>query len=82
MLRRRTRRDPDRIVPVFYSLGNLTNPFSAPYLCRSGVARIDLARGTAADGGVRTYVRNATLSELNQVADTASRTLSLQATRP
>lgn len=77
----RTRRDPDRVVPVFYSLGNLTNPFSAPYLCRSGVARIELARGTVADGGVRTYVRNATLSELDQVADTANRKLTLRVAR-
>ena len=52
----RTRRDPDRVVPVFYSLGNLTNPFSAPYLCRSGVARIELARGTAG-GRKRAHLR-------------------------
>lgn len=74
----RTRRDPARVVPVFYSLGNLTNPFSAPYLCRSGVARIDLARGTSADGTVRTYVKGASLTELEQVADPARRSLSLR----
>ncbi len=75
----RTRRDPDRVVPVFFSLGNLTNPFSAPHLCRGGVARIDLARGATSDGSVRTYVKAATLSEVVQVADPARGKLSLVA---
>lgn len=34
----RTRRDPRRLVPIYYSLGNLINPFTAPDSCRSGVA--------------------------------------------
>lgn len=74
----RSRRDPDRVVPVFYSLGNLTNPFSAPYLCRSGVARIELAKNLGHDGGARTYVRAAKLSEVIQVADPTSQKLSLR----
>jgi poly-gamma-glutamate synthesis protein (capsule biosynthesis protein) len=81
-----TRRDPDRVVPIFYSLGNLTNPFSAPDLCRSGVARIDLAKGTVAgsgsDGGTRTYVRNATLSEVVQVVDPVHRRIRLEDASP
>jgi poly-gamma-glutamate synthesis protein (capsule biosynthesis protein) len=74
----RTRRDAERVVPVFYSLGNLTNPFSAPHLCRSGVARVALARGATKDGNWRTYVKSATLSEVVQVADIAGQKLSLQ----
>jgi len=57
----RTRRDPARVVPIYYSLGNLTNPFSLPYMWRSGVARIALAKGA------RTFVRSATLTEVDQV---------------
>jgi hypothetical protein len=74
----RTHRDPARVVPVFYSLGNLTNPFSAPYLCRSGVARIDLARGTNPDSTACTYVKAASLTEVEQVANPATATLSLR----
>lgn len=73
-----TRRDPDRVVPIFYSLGNLTNPFSAPYLCRSGVARVELARGTTVDGRPRTYVKAASLAEVVQVADPVRRKLFLE----
>lgn len=74
----RTRRDPDRVVPVFYSLGNLTNPFSAPDLCRSGVARMQVARGRRADGRAATYVRSATIHAVEQVADASRGTLSLR----
>jgi poly-gamma-glutamate synthesis protein (capsule biosynthesis protein) len=65
----RTRRDPERVVPIYYSLGNLLNPCSADYLCESDVARITLARGTAADGPLRTYVRAARKVRVKQVAD-------------
>lgn len=75
----RTTRDPDRVVPVFYSLGNLVNAFSAPYLRRSGVARLTVSRGTGREGATRTYVREAHVREVVQVADPASRTLRLEA---
>jgi len=74
----RTRRDPARVVPIFYSLGNLTNPFSAPYLCRSGVARIELTCGRTCDGATRTYAKTARLTTLVQVADPVNGTLRLQ----
>jgi poly-gamma-glutamate synthesis protein (capsule biosynthesis protein) len=73
-----TRRDPDRVVPIFYSLGNLTNPFSAPFMCRSGVARLDLVKGVRADGSACTFVKDATLTEVDQVADHAARQLALR----
>lgn len=74
----RTRRDPDRVVPIYYSLGNLVNPFSAPYLCRSFVARITLAKGTRPDGALRTYVREARTIEIVQEADVEGETLRLR----
>lgn len=63
----RTRRDPDRVVPIYYSLGNLTNPFSLPYMWRSGVARLVLAKGSA-----RTYVRSAELVEVEQAMEAST----------
>jgi poly-gamma-glutamate synthesis protein (capsule biosynthesis protein) len=57
----RVRRDPHRIVPIYYSLGNLTNPLLHPYMWRSGVARLVIAKGTTG-----TYVRTAELVEVEQ----------------
>jgi capsule synthesis protein PGA_cap len=65
----RTKRDPDRVVPIYYSLGNLVNPFSAPYLCLSYVARVALVKDVLADGSERTYVRDAGAVEIVQVVD-------------
>jgi poly-gamma-glutamate synthesis protein (capsule biosynthesis protein) len=73
----RTVRDPDRVVPVAYSLGNLTNPFSAPLLCRSGLLRMALHKGRASDGTLRTYVRTSRIDEVLQRADPASGMLEL-----
>lgn len=54
-----TKRDPDRVVPIYYSLGNLVNPCSAAFLCRSDIARVVLVKGAKSDGTVRTYVGEA-----------------------
>lgn len=78
----RTRRDPSRVVPIYYSLGNLTNPFAAPYLCRSSVARLSLAKGTGDDGSVRTYVSAARVHDVIQVANHVERTLSILRAEP
>lgn len=74
----RTRRDPRRVVPVYYSLGNLVNAFSAPYLCRSRIAQLRLAKGRDADGVERTYVSEAGMLDVEQRADEATRTISLR----
>ncbi|NBC29584.1 MAG: hypothetical protein GVY29_06280 [Spirochaetes bacterium] len=74
----RTRRDPARVVPVFYSLGNLTNPFRDARLCRSLVARLDLTKGRTADGTVRTYVRHAGARTVIQTIDTKTRRIELR----
>ena len=69
---------PDRVVPILYSLGNLTNPFEAPWLCRSGVARIDLARGIHRDGSPKVYVENVEVVPVVQEADAMHRRLALK----
>jgi poly-gamma-glutamate synthesis protein (capsule biosynthesis protein) len=63
----RPQRDRGRHVPIFYSLGNLTNPFSAPYLCQGGVARLQLAKGQCAGGRRETHVADASLEGVEQV---------------
>jgi poly-gamma-glutamate capsule biosynthesis protein CapA/YwtB (metallophosphatase superfamily) len=54
----RTRRDPDRFVPIFYSLGNLTPVFSSAVSALSAVARLKVAKGRH-NGVQRTYVSDA-----------------------
>ena len=66
----RTRREPARIVPVYYSLGNLITPFSHPAFRLSAVARITLVKGTCSDGSVRTYVAHADSNLVFQEIDT------------
>jgi len=73
----RTHRDPSRVVPIFYSLGNLTNPFWDPRLCRSLLARIDLAKGRTAEGTIRTYVRRAWTETMVQSVDLKTRRIEL-----
>lgn len=66
----RTKRDTDRLVPVFYSLGNLINPFSADYLCLGYVVNLTLAKGTK--GNSRTpvvYVKSSACHTIRQSAD-------------
>ena len=74
----RTRRDPDRWVPIYYSLGNLTMPFGPAYTWRSGVARLDLIKGTDASGRTRTYVRTARLERVEQAIDPDARTIAIR----
>lgn len=73
----RTKRDSNRVVPIYYSLGNLINSFSAPYLCLSYVAQISLAKGTLPDGTERTYIKHAGQIEVIQIADEEKKTLHL-----
>ncbi|MDA3948168.1 MAG: CapA family protein [Spirochaeta sp.] len=65
----RTHRDPGRVVPIFYSLGNLTNPFQDPRLCQSLLARIDIVKGADASGHTKTYVRRAWAETVVQSID-------------
>lgn len=73
----RTKRDPHRVVPIYYSLGNLINPFSADYLCTSYLAQLSLAKGPWVDGPTRTYVKHSHHRQIHQVADQQNKTLKL-----
>lgn len=74
----RTVRDPARIVPIFYSLGNLTNPFRDPRLCRSLVAHMELAKGRTAGGNTKTYIRRAWAETMVQYIDMHTRQIELR----
>lgn len=71
----RTNRDPDRVVPIYYSLGNLTNPFSAAHACRSGVAQVTVAKGVCRGDHIKTYVAQAGCTLVDQRADADTGTL-------
>jgi hypothetical protein len=72
-----TYRDSNRIVPVFYSLGNLINPFSASYLTLSYMADVILAKGVF-DGEGKTYIKHADVVEIVQTIDTKAKTICLK----
>jgi poly-gamma-glutamate capsule biosynthesis protein CapA/YwtB (metallophosphatase superfamily) len=50
-----TKRDPDRLAVIAYSLGNLTSPYSAPPLALSQILNLSLNKGTFKDKS-RTYI--------------------------
>ena len=54
----RTRRDPNRVAVIAYSLGSLNWVFSAPYLALSAILNLTLAKGRL-DGQGRTYIETA-----------------------
>ena len=54
-----TKRDPHRIAPIYYSLGNLSNPFESPFMALSLSSLIELSKGTF-NGKSVTYVRKVT----------------------
>lgn len=72
------KRDISRMVPIFYSLGNLVNSFSAEYLCKSAVARITLAKGSTQDNKTITYVQEARMIEVTQEVDPINKTLAIK----
>jgi poly-gamma-glutamate synthesis protein (capsule biosynthesis protein) len=78
----RTERDPDRIVPIFYSLGNLTSFFRSPCWCHGGLGRLRIAKGMCGDGRSRAYVIDAALEGLQQEIDDERRRLRLRPTGP
>lgn len=53
------KRDPHRIAPIYYSLGNLSNPFETPFMALSLLSLIELSKGTF-NGKSVTYVRKVT----------------------
>jgi len=53
------KRDLCRIAPIYYSLGNLSNPFETPFMALSLLSLIELSKGTFNRTSV-TYVRKVT----------------------
>lgn len=54
----RTKRDPDRVAVIAYSLGTLTWGFDAPYIALSLILNLALAKGTIG-GAQKTYIETA-----------------------
>ena len=61
----RPRRDPGRTAVIVYSLGNLTNPYSAPHLVLSGILNLTLVKGTI-NGQEKTFVEDVKLTPVVQ----------------
>ena len=53
----RTKRDPDRVAVIAYSLGSLAWTCSAPYLVLSAILNFTVSKGTV-DGQERTYIEH------------------------
>jgi hypothetical protein len=53
------KRDPYRIAPIYYSLGNLSNPFETPFMALSLLSLIELSKGTF-NGKSVSYIRKVT----------------------
>ncbi|MCB9090916.1 MAG: CapA family protein [Halobacteriovoraceae bacterium] len=66
-----TQRDSDCVVPIFYSLGNLTNGFSADFLCQSYLANFSLAR---VENKIR--IKNLKFSRVKQIWQICARDVS------
>lgn len=54
----RTKRDPNRVAVIAYSLGSITWGFTAPHIVLSAIANLNLAKGVL-QGSERTYIENA-----------------------
>lgn len=74
----RTKRDVNRIVPIYYSLGNLVNPFSAKYLTLSQIAEIKLIKGIVNGEQAKTFVQHAGNIHIRQSVDRKNKTISLE----
>lgn len=73
----RTRRDPSRVIPIYYSLGNLINAFSAYHLTISAVAKLSLIKVILADGSKQVYVNHAEQIQVQQVIDEKNKCIRL-----
>lgn len=62
----RTKRDPDRLAVIAYSLGNLTSSYSGPQTALSQVLNLSLNKGTV-KGQSRTYVDSCVVTPVVQL---------------
>ncbi len=66
----RSRRDPDRVVPIFYALGNLASTQSGPLNALSLVVNLEIAKGRVG-GEEKTLVREITVTPVIQMEEPA-----------
>ena len=64
----RPERDPNRVVPIFYGLGNLSCPMAAPHNVVSLVVNLEMAKGRL-DGNKKTLVRGFTITPVIQMEE-------------
>jgi hypothetical protein len=64
----RTNRDPERLVPITYSLGNLTSIFGSPFCSLSLVLNLQLTRGRLPSGRRATLVERLVMTPVIQTA--------------
>ncbi|MFH2129603.1 MAG: CapA family protein [bacterium] len=62
----RTRRDPDRLAVIAYSLGNLTSSYSAPSIALSQILNLSLNKGTL-NNQSRTYIESYAVTPVVQL---------------
>ena len=72
-----TRRDPHRIAPIFYGLGNLSSLWSAPYHALSFVTNINVIKGRI-NGQPKTLVARANVTPVLQMEYDCKKTTYLQ----
>ena len=66
----RTQRDPARIAPIFYGLGNLASIMSSPYNALSLVLNLEIVKGLI-DGEEKTLLKNFEATPVIQVEERA-----------
>lgn len=64
----RSEREPDRVVPIFYGLGNLSCPMAAPHNVVSQIVNLEIVKGTL-DGKEKTLVKDFTITPVIQVEE-------------
>ncbi len=74
----RTKRDDSRVVPIFYSLGNLVNFFAADYLCISLGIKLSFVKGNLKTGNRKTYLSNFEAHYLKQLINHENQTIVLK----
>jgi poly-gamma-glutamate capsule biosynthesis protein CapA/YwtB (metallophosphatase superfamily) len=64
----RSERDPDRVVPIFYGIGNLSCPMAAPHNVVSQIVNLEIAKGRL-NGAEKTLIKGFTVTPVIQVEE-------------
>jgi len=73
----RTEREPDRVVPIFYGLGNLSCPMAAPHNVVSQIVNLEIAKGRL-DGEEKTLIKDFTITPVIQMEEEAGEVVRLR----